>query len=104
MADMKRIIEEEKSKNRQKANDANEKFRNSKVFQRDRSNDSKAEKLLTFALPVLRKFASEFGREVEYKGTHSGYGDCIACYELVRYEGFFGRKKLGSSEIIIGLR
>lgn len=105
MADLKRIIEEEKRRNREKENAASDRFRNSRAFQEDRSNDSKAQKLLGFAGSVLKRFERETGLHFEYIGTHSNYGNCLGCYGFFRYEsGFLFSKKYRAGEVIIGLR
>lgn len=105
MSDIKKIIEEERRKKRDEENKEWERFRSSRVFQQSSSNDTKAEKLLSFADSALRKFSRETGLEFRYKGTDSKFGSCMACYVNIWYEkSFWGRKATDGSEVIIGLR
>jgi hypothetical protein len=103
MSNIKKIIEEEKRKKRDEEQKEWREFSSSSVMERHRSNELKAEKLLTFSDYVIAKFANETNLCIEYVGTHSDYGNCLACYALFRFEkGFFRDKKYKAGEIIIG--
>jgi hypothetical protein len=105
MSNIKKIIEEEQRRKQAERNKEDERFRNSRVFQQSSGNNRKAEKLLSFAPSVLRRFAKEVGAEFEYAGTDSSHGSCLACYYQYRYEEtFWRRKRYKASEVIIGTR
>ena len=85
--------------------EAERRFKNSDRYRQSSSRDSKANKLLSFAPSVLKKFAKEAGCEFEHKGQRSSWGDCLAVYYHYEHvDSFWGKKKDKTSEVIIGLR